>query len=506
MITLVSFYEDITAYPVRILSAYLKNKGFQVRLIFLPDLKFESLQVSQSPTNLFKDSVIKKVIALCSESSLIGISLLTPDFLKAVYLTKQLKESLKIPVLWGGKHPSAEPQDSLVYADMVCIGEGEEALAQLLGKIESKQQYYDIQNIWFQQGGRIIENPPRLLNQDLDSIPFPDYSFDNHYILGLNGKEVVPFRQENFREYVHIDGVTGSIPYETLFSRGCPFSCSYCFSFKKIYAGQKYVRFRSTENLMQELKLIREKFDYIQHIWIQDDNIFALSIDKIKEFCQAYKKTVELPMEFAGHPNNINEEKLGYFVDAGLMRIHMGIQSGSKKTQELYKRHVPNEVIIKAANAINKFKKSLFPSYDIIIDNPYENNDDILDTIKLLLKIPRPLHVKSFSLTFFPGTELFEKALQDGTLAKGEKYKAYGKHFLNFYYREKKYLNFVLPLLNKKIPNFIIYLLINKHAIFLLDRPFVMNLLFKLVIIMKSVKKTRQDKTSLTNTKENNYL
>ena len=90
MMTFISLTADVTAYSTRILSAYLKSKGFNTRIIFLPDIKFES---DESPFDgiPYDKNTMDQVTDLCKDSSLIGISLFTSDFPNAVYVTGQLK-------------------------------------------------------------------------------------------------------------------------------------------------------------------------------------------------------------------------------------------------------------------------------------------------------------------------------------------------------------------------------------------------------------------------------
>lgn len=488
MITLISPYSDITSYPVRILSAYLKSHGLKSRLIFLPNPEHLIFQRPADPRYSYDEKTISQLIDLCSGSSLIGISFFSSNLPQAVYLTRRIKEKLSIPVVWGGKHPSAEPEEALSYADMVCIGEGEEAVVELLKKIEGKEDYLNTQNMWFKQNGTIIKNPIRPLLQNLDLLAFPDYSFEGHYIREIGTNKIVPLIPSIFKEYLLPESPTNLLPYETLFSRGCPYSCTYCYSFKEIYAGQKYLRFRSIDNIMQELEIMKAKLDHIQMIWFLDDNIFALPIDKIKEFCRNYKERIGLPMSFAGHPLNINEEKLGYFTEAGMRGLHMGVQSGSKRIQALYKRHMPEEKILDAVHAVNRFKDTLLPIYDFITDNPYETNEDIIDSIKLALKFPRPRRIQAFSLMFFPGTELRKQAQQEGLISRDDENNIYNRDFGDFYIRKKKYLNFVFPLFNVNVPNFIIEILINKHMVRLLDRPVVNEILFGIMAFFKELR------------------
>jgi hypothetical protein len=51
---------------------------------------------------------------------------------------------------------------------------------------------------------------------------------------------------------------------------------------------------------------------------------------------------------------------------------------------------------------------------DFIGDNPYENEDDRYATLELLGRLPKPFYFNYFSLTYFPGVELTDRALRDG--------------------------------------------------------------------------------------------
>jgi len=493
MITLISPYSDITSYPVRILSAYLRGKGLRTRLIFLPELHDVTKPPAVNVDQLYHEKTVEQIIGLCKGSSMIGMSLFSSNFPHASFLTKRIKQKLAVPILWGGKHPSADPEESLEHADMVCLGEGEEALCELAEKIEKGEEYLDTQNIWFRHNGSIIKNPHRPLMEDLDQIPFPDYSFEEHYIRNIETNDMEPLTSEIYKNYVAPAPLAGMPPntlsYETLFSRGCPYSCSYCYSFRPMYKGQKYLRFRSIENLMQELELMKKKFAYIQMIWFLDDNIFILPIDKLKEFCKQYKERIGLPMSFAGHPLNINEEKLRCLTEAGLKSIQMGVQSGSKRMQIIYRRRMPEKKIHEAAAAINMFKDTLTPTYDFITDSPEETDEDVIESIRLALTLPKPRKIQVFSMMLFPGTELAEKAIAEGKFSSEDKKAVYTQDFGDIKSRKKKYLNCVFPLFNRDVPNFIIEFLINKHVMRLLNRQWIIDRAFNILIGIKNIGK-----------------
>ena len=93
----------------------------------------------------------------------------------------------------------------------------------------------------------------------------------------------------------------------------------------------------------------------------------------------------------------------------------MGIQSGSQRTLDLYRRPFSNEQVQQAAALLNRYSDSIpAPQYDMILDNPWETEEDLADGLRLLSRLPVPFHLQLFSLSLYPGTELQEKAEDEG--------------------------------------------------------------------------------------------
>ena len=109
-------------------------------------------------------------------------------------------------------------------------------------------------------------------------------------------------------------------------------------------------------------------------------------------------------------PNYVKEEKFEILIYAGMNRIRMGIQSGSERILKFYSRPSPPRIINNSTSIINKFKDyTVKPSYDIIVDNPVETKQDVVDTLELLYNMPRPYTVNIFSLRVMPNTDLYDQ-------------------------------------------------------------------------------------------------
>ena len=89
----------------------------------------------------------------------------------------------------------------------------------------------------------------------------------------------------------------------------------------------------------------------------------------------------------------------------------MGVQTGSEESRHNYfERYDTNNEIVNAANIIHKHK--IRCTYDLIMDNPLEDDRNKRETFELLLRLPRPFVLCIHSLTHFPGTKLTQLLLE----------------------------------------------------------------------------------------------
>ncbi|GIW44480.1 MAG: hypothetical protein KatS3mg077_1762 [Candidatus Binatia bacterium] len=97
----------------------------------------------------------------------------------------------------------------------------------------------------------------------------------------------------------------------------------------------------------------------------------------------------------------------------------MGIQSGSERIRrDCYERETSDETIVSACRLLAKY--GIVRNLDFILDNPYETVEDRWATVELLARLPKPFYANFFSLTYFPGVELTERALRDGYITRDD--------------------------------------------------------------------------------------
>lgn len=380
----------------RTISSYLTTHGFDTRLIFL---------TNKHMWCRYTNTLLNKLIELCRDSDLIGMSTTTHTVENAIQVTQYLKRKLNIPIIWGGVHATVMPEESLKYADMVCIGEGEEAVSELLNKMKNKEDFLETQNIWFKKANGIKKNKLRPLNDNLDRLPCQDHQNNVHYI--KKGSSFVLLNETNLDKSLYRNS------YAIMATRGCFFQCSYCIASKYADLYSNYgLRKYSPERIIDELKNAKKNNPCIKGVLFLDDNFFFYPEAELIEFFKIYKRQIGLPFRCYVSPHAVKKHLIGYAIESGLYAVGMGIQTGSKRILKLFNRPQSNSQVLKAANILNKFSSKLPVRYDIMLDVPEANKEDILDTLNLIMQIPLPFKLNLFSLTFYPGTGLFYREIE----------------------------------------------------------------------------------------------
>ena len=471
---------DVAAFGVRQLSSFLKQHGMDVTIIFLPG-GVEKYKQQEGNTYHYQREIVDQVIELCRGSGLLGVSFMSNYLDRAEQLCRALTSSLDIPLIVGGIHPTVQPEPCCEFADIVCRGEGEGALLDLIQRLEAGEDYADIPNLCLKRDGKLIMNPLRPLIQDLDSLPFFDFDLENHYIFDNQKNSVEPMShdllQRCFPLEPHVEGSFSDSyerarNYKTMTTRGCPHHCTFCAenTLARMYSGQGYLRKRGIQHIIDELLLIKEKLPFVESIFLFDDTFLVRTTEEIEAFCRAYKKHIDLPFHIQASPGTVNQRKMDTLVEAGLVFVEMGIQSISERGKELYRRTVSDQKILEGAEIFNEYKDRINPPcYHVILDNPWESSNDVLETLDLVLRLPRPFWLKRSSLVLFPGTELYNKAKKEGWLStkEDERREIYAKHL---HMPKGRYVNFLMYLAGfSYFPRGIVRLLAGKTVVRFFD-------------------------------------
>ncbi len=432
----------------RLLAAYLKANGYQTICIFCPG------EVNRANTDALLELLKTQSIGL------IGISFVTDDYRSAVFLTRGIKERLDIPIIWGGAHANVKPEECLQHADMICLGEGEEALLDLVKSYSCGEPDLSTKNLWFRTNNGVIRNELRPLEENLDKHPFPDFDLTTQFVMSERGLE--PFEERHLRS-----------EYSIMTSRGCPYNCYYCYNSyrRKQFEGKgRYLRKRSVESIINELTMARTIFKSLRQINFWDDSMIARSTEEIQRFGNLYAEKIRLPFFALVEPMAFDRRKIELLKEAGLRKLQVGIQSGSERVnKEIYNRPVSNKKAMEIAQDLNRM--GIDAVYDVIFNNPYETTEDVAKTARLLLQFPKPFFVQGYNLIFYPRTAITDRALQDGFISlkdDGPDFstiqnpinsptanlgyaKVSGRFYkINYHPHEKKYFNSIIALISSR--------------------------------------------------------
>ncbi|MBI5698817.1 B12-binding domain-containing radical SAM protein [Candidatus Saganbacteria bacterium] len=298
---------------------------------------------------------------------LVGFSILSANYYHAVEWSRKIKEVFPgLPVIYGGLHPSICPDQVIAEpsVDIICLGEGEYALAELLQRLNAKQDITAVRNLWVKQDGQIYKNPLRELIS-LDELPVLDWGLfsQQHIYAPLNGR----MRR------------IGSVE----FSRGCPYSCNYCSctALRNLTVPQKYLRHKSIDRAISDLIVLKDKYK-VEMFYFLDETFMSMDLNLFKDLARIYKREVGVPFYAMTHPHSVTEEKVKIVEDMGCYLMTIGIEVGNEKFRaEVLNRRVANTKIIEAFDLFHK--SSVLPSAFAMIGLPFETRELIFDTIEL---------------------------------------------------------------------------------------------------------------------------
>jgi radical SAM superfamily enzyme YgiQ (UPF0313 family) len=381
------------------ISAALKQQGHQVQLAFDRAL-FNDAQYFTVPwlARWFdtRDAVVQQIID--ARPDLLCVSVFADNYQWALDVCRRVKRALDVTVVFGGIHPTTVPERVIAEdcVDVICVGEGDEAIVELAASLERGALDSSIRNLWFKCNGEIIRNPPRP-NADLDRLPMIDKELFEDYI--------------PYRHY-----------YLTVTNRGCVRRCAFCAeNFKERWEREHqlgpFMRDASVEKVVGELKHMRAKYG-LRYIDIKN-NVLSGSKRWTLEFLRRYREEVGLPFRIMGYPRLLTREVTQALRAAGCHHIQMGIESFNEQIRrDVLLRPETNEQVREAIQ--NMEDAGIGYSTDFILGLPGETEQDLIDAIRLLEGRKRLRRASIFWLEYLPGVYLTELAQQMGLIGARE--------------------------------------------------------------------------------------
>ncbi|HPQ39583.1 MAG TPA: radical SAM protein [bacterium] len=340
---------------------------------------FEALDSDDHPVWAEVRSVIARF-----QPDMVGLSVLTPEVGSAAKITgfiKSLHPGCRI--VWGGVHPTFEPEATLALpgVDFIVSGEGEVTIRELVETLQSGGDPTSIPGV-IGPGTSIDSACRRPLIQSLDSVPIPDR-----------------------RAVVYPDRFSPVAMGSLMHSRGCPWRCGFCSS-RRFW--HERVRFRSAENVMDEIRQVHR--DYGIRIFTFWDDAFTIDRKLTEKLCEAILQSgIKIAWRTATRLDLLDDAMLKLMRKAGCVQMDLGIETGSPRMSELIRKDIDLDSAPETIDRANRH--GIATGVFLMAGFPDETRDDLLKTYDFMKRI-RPAEIVLNILDPMPGSEQFERALE----------------------------------------------------------------------------------------------
>lgn len=362
------------------MAAFLRQRGYEAAII---DGAAELLSS--------RDISLK---AAAFSPSVIGLTSTTTSYLNAAALAAELKRVLPgVPVVMGGAHASALPEQVLkdLDVDAVVLGEGENAFHNLAEKLLSGGSLSGVKGTAFRERGEVVVNPPEEPVKDLDSLPFPAY-------------DLLPMRL--YHPSLSRRLTTGRFG-ALVTSRGCPHSCSFC---SHSVFGHTY-RERGPANVIKEIELLKKEYG-IEELIIWDDT-FTVDPARALEIARGIKKVSNAPWSCYSRVSHADEDLYSDLRDCGLKEILFGAESGCAEILNGVNKGITPADTERAVSLARLCGISTFCS--VILGLPGDTRETIGRTMEFFKRVD-PDYAAFCVLIPFPGSPLFDEAVRRGLI------------------------------------------------------------------------------------------
>jgi len=329
-------------------------------------------------------------------ADVVGVSSPTPLFGTAVEILHYIRRSNPgIQTVVGGPHVTAEPEDALRHGfNVAVIGEGEATLVDLVETMGRSGQIENVAGIAYLQGDKLNFTSQRFFIPNLDEIPLPARQFID------------------YAQYRRLGIIS---------MRGCPYRCLYCKPIEDKLFGKK-IRRRSLENVVQEIDELITNYGN-RTIGFKDDTFTIHKTAWFEEFREKLHSLNLYPhWQCNSRVDTVDIDKLKAMKAAGCTQIFFGIESGSQRILDYYRKDITVERI--AETFANCHRLGIRPCASIMLGAPPETREDLEKTYQLVKSI-KPYNWHVHVTTPICGSYLFDRAKSENRLGPEADYSAY---------------------------------------------------------------------------------
>jgi len=322
-----------------------------------------------------------------SKPDVVGIQAMTFTLIDAIATMRSSKSACpNAHVSLGGPHVNLYPEETLSIegVDSLVLGEGERAFAEMVNALAEGRDIADVEGVAVMRNGKISTMQARALEANLDSLPHP--------------------ARDLIETSLYWSVLAKRNPITTaMTSRGCPMKCIFC---DRPHLGKTF-RYRSARSVVDEMEDCINRG--IQEIFLYDDT-FTIRRERIFEIRDEIKRHgLDVQWDVRARANNLDAEVVKAMKEAGVTRLHIGVESGSPRILKIMKKGITIEQAHNAFKLCRKFGITSLSYF--MLGNPTETREDIEMTMQFIRKCYAD-YAHIAITTPFPGTELYRMGLE----------------------------------------------------------------------------------------------
>jgi anaerobic magnesium-protoporphyrin IX monomethyl ester cyclase len=417
-VVLISFYDRV-CLSTRTLSSLLKAAGHDPHLVYFKDDRAAVIETVDMDGRYFQ-YVFNNNYYGCGEDvnpptetelqllydqitelrpDVVGISARSPAKELSRRIVTELRKRLPTArYIGGGYGPTVEPDYFLQFLDVVCLGEADAVISDLVGRDDPTR----VGNAAWLADGELMCNPLSDITP-LDDLPFPDWEFGQKHLVEDNA--IVP-----------LEKAYDTKTYDIFASKGCPSSCTYCQACQwprmyRHYGGHiPKIRLRTPQSVIDELAYARERFgiEYVRFM----DSIFGWNKKWLFEFLDLYDRHIGVDFFCNTDVRYVDEERIQRLAQSRLHVTQIGIQSVDERNRhEIMGRTITDRMIRDYAETL--VRNHITIQYDIIHWSPFDSDRTLSQGVSFLRTLPKSDEVVVYQLKLLPGSFLHDRYVRE---------------------------------------------------------------------------------------------